>query len=558
MLVSSDSSALPFFLTLVDDQGNVLGGCEQDSDKIVKQIPFSDFLEFEDAQGDISSQMAVVSVPQGSGYTIRLTRNPDVPAGTPFSLSIVLPADTESGLRQAAFAGITGDSLPVVESSPGDPYALSIELYDEDGQDLSAPSLYPSLEQIISDPSPSVLGVVQQAEADLVRCRGTGGPQLGRVVGVLFSEEVTPESVQDQFERIDITNYAPEENEVVAVALQPGARIVFLALRDSLGPFVERQITISNITDLRGHVMGDWTGVMEPTITEEGALISGQVLNADGTPVEDAEVRVYFDNGRCGWYGVSAKSADAEGRYAWDFVLKNRKGKVVAIDPDTSESRPVEFKAGRNGQRLNINIVFLGRGTVSGRVFAEDGFTPLEGAQIKVTSLTDYTQYGATSDEQGYFLIPDVPIGSILIESVHVESNSSRTLSEYISEANEVLDIDLVLVTKEVQQITVEYGNLSGYVLEADGTSPVADVPVIVYYRSGSQEGVTCPSCGPPYYDCAVAFANTDEAGAFSFEDIPAGELRVYTFEQARYIEGQARIQLLPDTDEQVNILLSG
>ena len=557
VLVSTDSTVLPFFLTLVDDQGNVLGGCEQDSDKIVKQIPYSDFLEFKDAQGDISSQMALVSVPQGSGYTIRLIRNPDAPEGTPFSLSVVLPADTQSGLRQTVFADITGVRLPVVDQAPGDPYALAIELY-EDSQQSSAPSVYPSLEQIIPDPAPCVLGVVQRAEADRVSCGGTGGPQLGRVVGILFSEEVTPESVQDQFKRIDITNYAPEENAVVAVALQPGARIVFLALRDSLGPFIERQITISNITDLRGHVMGEWTGVMEPTIDEEGAVISGQVLHADGTPVSSAEVRLYFENGNCGWHGVSAKNADAEGRYAWDFVLKNRKGKVVAIDPGTREFRAVEFKAGRDGQWLNMNIVLLGRSTVSGRVLAEDGFTLLEKAQIKVTSLTDYSQYGAASDKDGRFAIPDVPVGSIIIEAVHAGTNSRRTLNDYISAAGEVLEMDIVLVTVQTQQITVHYGNLSGYVLESDGASGVAGVPVVVHYRSGSQEGVACPSCGPPDFDCPVAFATTDDAGAFFFEDIPAGELRVNIFEQSRYIEGQARIQLLPDTDEQVNILLSG
>ena len=100
--------------------------------------------------------------------------------------------------------------------------------------------------------------------ADVLKCDQDeqAGPQAGRVVAVLFSEEVTPESVQDRFSAADITNYqieikpgeAPEgRNKVVGVALQPGGRIAFLALRDPYGPFIPRTITISGVKDLQGH-----------------------------------------------------------------------------------------------------------------------------------------------------------------------------------------------------------------------------------------------------------------------------------------------------------------
>lgn len=557
IMIQSDGEVLPFRLSLVDDQGRLLGGEDPETHKINKQIPFCDFLAFRDDQGKTYAQMAVVSVPEGSEYKARLERIDEAPAGT-FTLSVVLPAETESGLRQVVFQGLSGDGVPEIEALPGDPYAVKVEVVSETGV-VQGPPVLPGLAAPVMDPLPTVISAVQQAEADIVTCHGTGGPQLGRVVAVLFTEEVSADSAQDQFERQDITHYAPEENEVVGVALQPGKRIVFLALRDSLGPFIERQITISDVSGLAGQVMDPWTGVMEPTITEEGAVLSGKILNPDGTPVDGAEVRLYFWNGKCGWYGVSEKRSGIHGEYGWDFVLKNKKGRIVAVHPVTDEFRSLEFKPARHGQRLNINVVFLGRATLQGRTFGEDGFTPLSGTDLRVTSMTDFSSYGAKSDAEGRFTIPGIPVGGILIEAVHVGSNSLVTQSDHLSPAGTVLERDLVLLTEPVRKITVKYGTLSGHVLDSDGATPMSEMPIFVYYKTGSQEGVICPPpCGPPEFDCAVAYALTDESGAFSFDEIPAGRLRIYAYDQARYIEGVARIDLPEDGEAQVNVLLSG
>ena len=558
VVLSSDSGPLPFNLILEDDQGLGLGPYDAQQDKIIKEIAFSDYLTFTDAQDNTTAQMALVAVPRAAAYTIKLERIPETPADIPATLSIVLPADTPSGLRQVVFSDvIPGGDIPVIEILPGDAFALDVKIYDA-GQPAAGSDLLPISTESVDDPPPAVISVVQQAQADIVGCGGTGGFQLGRVAAVLFTEEVTAESVQDQFDRIDITHYTPQENEAVAVARQPGGRIVFLALRDSIGPFEQRQMTITDAQDLRGQIMEPWTGDIEATIAEEGCVISGQVLQADGTPVEYADIRLFFDNGKCGWYGVSAKHADLTGSYGWDFALQNRRGKIVAIDPLTQESRSVQFDAGRHGQRLNINIVFLGRGAVSGRVLAEDGFTVLPGAQIRVTSLNDYSRYGGQSDDAGRYLITDVPTGSILIEAVHPETNARTTQSAIIAFAGETVEKDLLLISEQTRVITADYGSISGHVLEADDLTPIPEVPVIVYYRSGSQEGVVCPIAGPPFFDCPVAFATTDANGAFAFEDIPAGELRVYSFEQARLVEGQARIQLPAEGSEEVNVLISG
>ncbi len=558
IILSAQNGPLPFHLVLEDDQGLALGIYDTENEKILKQIPYGDYLEFTDADGKPVSQLALVASPRAGAYTIKLESISDPAATTPFTLSVVLPADTPSGLRQVVFSGISAaDGTPVIDTLAGDPFPIDVEIVI-DGQPAAGGDTLPTSTAVIIDPPPAVISAVQQAEADRLCCGGgCGGPQAGRIVAVLFSEEVTPQSAQDQFDRIDITHYAPEENEVAAVARQPGGRIAFLALRDSLGPFVDREITISGVKDRKNQEMASWTGPMEPTITEDGAVVSGQILHPDGTPMELAEVRLYV--WWCStWVGISAKHADVSGNYQWDFAIKNLRGKVTALDPRTGEHRSVQFDVVRHGQRLNLNVVFLGRGTVQGRVLAEDGQTPLEDAHIKLTSMTDYSQYGARSNENGYYVIPDVPTGGILIEAVHVGNNARAVQSDLISTPGEVLERDLFLISEETLQIMSQYGSLTGHVLEPDGSTAVSDLPVVVYYRSGSQPGVNCPQAGPPNFDCPVAFANTDGNGAFSFDEIPAGELRVYTFEQARLIAGEARIQLPPDTEKSVNVVLKG
>lgn len=565
VVISSEGAPLPFRLMLIDDQGQTLGGSDAENDKVIKEIPFSDYLTFKDTGENTLAQMAVVASPQGTGYTIRLERNPDVQQGTPFSLSIILPADTPSRLRQVVFSGITGDNgVPVIAPIAGDPFTVAVEIVDQ-GQPLSGPPMPPVSAAAITDPPPSVISVVQMADADVLTCKKTGGTiRIGRVAAALFSEAVTPESVQDQYERINISNYTPENNKVVGVALQPGGRIVYLALRDPMGPFIERQMTILNAEDLRGHEMtAPWTGPIEPTITDKPyGVVSGKILNADGTPVPYADVRLftYFCTG---YNGISAKTADADGNYSWDFVFNA--SKVIAVDPESGKSKAIPFRVQRHGQRLNINIVFLGRGTVKGRAFSEDGYTPLPDTHIKVTSLTDYSEYGITTDEEGRYEIPEIPVGSILIEAVHIQydhsgqitSQSEVRVSDAIPEANAVLDRDLVLVSEETAQTTIASGSVSGFVLESDGSTPIEGVPVVVYYRSGSQEGLNCPQ-PTDQGDCPVATATTGEDGSFSFDEIPAGDLRIYTFDQSRLLEGEAGITLEADSEAQVNVLLSG
>jgi hypothetical protein len=385
-----------------------------------------------------------------------------------------------------------------------------------------------------------VISVVQQAEADKISS-DCGTWRFGRVVAVLFSEEVTADSVQDRVRRELLTHYQAEENEVVGVSLQPDRRIAFLALRDPLGPFIPRQITMTGVASVSGQTMTPWTGPIEPTldvqeITDEAGVLSGKVLQADGTPVGAAEVRLFtgiYVGLDCDftWYGVSTKRADGMGQYGWDLVLKNSGTQVSAIDPDTQNSRSLQLNMSRHGQRLNVDMVFLGRGTLQGRTFAEDGLTPLSGTDLRVTSLTDYSEYGAKTDLDGRFFIAGVPVGNILIEGIHVGTQSKVTQSDYIGAAGGIIQRDLVLLSEQTRQITIQYGAVSGYVLRSDGATPVPALPVMLYYQTGSQAGVDCPHApdNPPPACRKPAPRTAHWAGLRGRNIAPAGRRRPST-----------------------------
>src|SRR5262249_43981059 len=155
----------------------------------------------------------------------------------------------------------------------------------------------PSADAPIADPAPSVISVVQRATADQILCdaKAVTGPHVGRIIAVLFSEEVTPASVQDKLRPEQITSFTFDNNvnAVVGVALQPGRRIAYLALRDPYGPLVPRSLTINGVQDAKGNALASQTLPIQATVDDAAGVVSGQILRADGTPAAYANVRLF-------------------------------------------------------------------------------------------------------------------------------------------------------------------------------------------------------------------------------------------------------------------------
>ncbi|MFZ4858365.1 MAG: Ig-like domain-containing protein [Desulfuromonadaceae bacterium] len=559
VLLDGNGAAPPVTMKLIDPTGRVLGGVDVKG-KLSKEIPFSDFLLLK-AGADVRGELAIVSLPSAGAHKIRLTALPGALPGTPFSLSVVAP-DSNGMLQQRVFSGVTSNDLPTIGLPSGSPATFTVEFAGA----ISAQQ--PTLSRSIPDPAPAVISVVQQADADKL-VNDCGIWHFGRVVAALFSEEVTPASVQDKFARALISHYGMDDNQVVGVAMQPGNRIAFIALRDPVGPFIPRSLTFTGIADRPGQTINGQTVPVTATIDDPAAVVSGGVLNPDGSALEGAEVRLFHqveipsDNGcQPSWYGVSSKFTRTGAKYGWDYVLRGA-NRIVALDPANSEFREILFTPARNGQRLNVDIVMLGRGTLRGKILGEDGTTLLDKASIRVTSLTDGSLFGFTTDVTGTYAIPRVPVGNFLVEAVHLPTNSKVIQSGYMAQSGGIVEMNLTLFTEQLRKITISYASVNGHVLNYDGATPATGLPVFAWYQDSSQPGVRCPEVPGPFgpfipEECAVASAQTDSTGGYSFPEIPAGSYRMYSFNQATFQEGSARFIIAKNDTGTVNILLNG
>jgi hypothetical protein len=555
VLASAAGGPLPVRIVIVDAAGNRTGEVDA-AGKTLKSIPFSDVVELAAGAGAVSARLALIASLPAGAYRVVLEPISGVPP-VPFTLSLVYP-DATGQLRQVVFDSVTAGSLPTVDAPSTDPWRVSVET-----PGTAAPSLLaPVATNAIVEPGPSVIGLVQQKNADLVVICPSPPVAVpgGRIVAVLFNKEVPPDAVDDNRPAGTIAHYAMAENQVVGVAQQPGRRIVFLALRDPVGPYVPRSITFTDIDDGRGHWLASQSVPIEATV-DKGGVVTGSVLHADGTPVGGAEVRLIYAGPvpPCTTVTISARPATDDGRFSWDFVALTNypvTDRVQAFDAATGDTRFVNFELQREAQRLNVNIVFLGRGTLTGRALDEEG-EPLAGASLRLTSLTDATQvFGATTDSNGRFTVARVPVGNVLVEAVHGGTNARVTVTERIPFAGATVTRDLLLIEEVVTETTVKYGRLTGHVLLSDGAAPAAGVPVVIYYANYSQPLVSCPESSAK--ECAVATTTTDQTGAFVFAKLIAGQLRAVSFNGATLQQGEARVVLPADATVDFNLLLAG
>ena len=325
-------------------------------------------------------------------------------------------------------------------------------------------------------------------------------------------------------------------------------------------------MTVEGVLDATGNELPSQTLPIVTTNAEEAGVVSGQVLRADGAPAAFASVRLFyeFDCGDSGQnVGVAEETTDEQGRYQFDFVLKapGMRVKLVAVDPEAEESRTVRFVLARDGQRLNVNVVFLGRGAFTGRTLAQDGRTALAGTRLRLTSLTDQSQYGTTTDAAGAFAIGGVPVGNLLVEAVNVDRPAQIFVSENIPFAGATVARDILLLDVNLTAPTLKIGDVTGRVVRADGVTGVGGVAAILYYKTRSQPDVPCappPGGRDEPSECAVAVVETGADGAFSFPAAPAGDLRVYSFDQAAQQEGTARFALAENRTFDLVLLLGG
>jgi lysozyme family protein len=219
-----------------------------------------------------------------------------------------------------------------------------------------------------------------------------------------------------------------------------------------------------------------------------GAPISGRVYRNDGTtPVANAYVRADLMTYSSGYRHVRSSYSDASGNYS--FVgLQTGNYRVYAMATgyiteyynnvyESNNATPVSITAPNNTPNINFTLD-LGA-TISGRVYRNDGTTPVAYAYVATELISSGYNYGAAaSDTDGNYTIAGLPTGNYRVFAV-----ATGYLKEYYNNVYESSNATPVSVTAPNNtpniNFTLDLGaTISGRVYLSDGTTPIASAYV--------------------------------------------------------------------------------
>ncbi len=467
--LSAATTVAPLRLRLTDPAGNRLGSLNADPDD--REIPYGDQFALSETGSERANLALVTALGEGP-YRLNLAAQD----AAHFDLGIVWPG-ADGVLRQLQFAGVElpAGGRAVLELQPGvsDGYLLQI---DRDGDGSVDATMAQSGEIAIPDAPPRVVAATQ-----IIPGFGPGGDKHGRNVAVLFDQTVTAESARDT------GHYGVDANLVRSASLQPGGRMAFLLLRDGIGPFFARSLSVDGLVDPAGQAMAAPQSLpIRVTAAGPAAVVDGVVREASGAPVPGATVRllqyIWYQDGLTEEprYAIfSEKQAEADGSYHFDYVLRNDDPagpfRIEAVHPASGEVGQATTAVVQHGQRLALDIFMKARGSLSGTVRDESG-NPLAGATVQVNTLTDQRRFSVQSDAEGHYAFGNLTVGAFSLKGVHqatlAEGSTMGTLPEDGSAA--VQDLTLYRLDG------VARGNVTGRVLGPDGVTPRAGVVVIL------------------------------------------------------------------------------
>jgi len=402
-------------------------------------------------------------------------------------------------------------------------------------------------------------------------------------------------------------------NGANSVQIQPGGRVALLNLKEGIGTFRTRTLTIKGISDARANPLETvTTNVL--TKADQGIVLRGKVYGLNGSPAANIPVTLTFYDQRSTSQGcisvvirASQKFTDADGNFTFDFILAevgysvsatdtsglspdaskeiiarvleaNRNNEVIrqklieiAAQPNLQDALLHAFNAGdlgtavaaaegldraefrdsvaQNGARIGtevpVTLRFRGRGTLTGRVLAADGVTPLGGAAANLFPDPDSRELGrgVLSDNEGRFAFYGVPLGVYSLQAT-TSDKRFRAFSGLLDHVGQSNHIDLVLPNL-VQPVAA----LHGQVFERDGVTPHAAAQV--YVLKNPATGVDLPK--------VAAILTSDANGFYMAPNVPADNWDVVAVSSDRRRKGsRLNVILIPEVVNYVNIQLQG
>jgi hypothetical protein len=473
-------------------------------------------------------------------------------------LSLVAPADSQA-YRLYSWSGfqITAGVKYRVRFMPLSLTTLTIEEYrDGSWQTTNATANATTLNQ----PAPHVVGVIQVTPSVVA-----GGDKYGRLVGVLFSKPMAQGPAQT-LTRYTIgggvlknSNPAQLVGEPIGVKgarIDYGDRFVFMSLNSTVGPYIDRDLSIASMVDARGLTLAATTRSIVTRVSPEGippgGYLTGRVLNADGTPVVNAPVITWVQE--CPDptalfppppTPIVVKYTNAQGRYEIDYVRDGDCGplNVSVNNPTTHSEKRLTSPVAYDGQHMVLDMVFLARGIVQGYVTMNSQPMPLAFVRV-VPDLDVVGTKVVQADANGHYLAEDVPVGNVSV--LAVGAGAAHNASGF--NAGTIPGPGLSgYVNVSLQNIS---GVVRGRVVHGDQTpapgSLIVAYAVIPGFHSLRGDGAT-----------AVGYAFADRDGSFAISNLPVSDVKLEVTDYVTGLITQQSVQLTGAVPEVNGLLIT-
>ncbi|HUF85492.1 MAG TPA: Ig-like domain-containing protein [Acidimicrobiia bacterium] len=335
---------------------------------------------------------------------------------------------------------------------------------------------------------------------------------------------------------------------------------------DDGGPLVghAHPLDTGAISDRFGYSPGSTVPpvTLETAPLHVGGLVGGRVVRGDGQPAVGATVELLRPRVIQTLFGVSIVSdlvgrttADAQGEYAFDFVeqphwdvtvqpaFRLRATTPAGPDPELQPAETMEVGSvvRQQNRMARVNIAFLGRGTVSGRLVWLDDGAPVAGGTVRATSdLFDEDRH-ATVGADGSFRFVGLPVGPITLTGA--DGGGRKVYATVgVERSGAVVEVTLRLP----RLVPPDAGTVRGVVLRRtreqtlEQALPVEGARVHVWSDAVS-----------------VGVTGTDGLGRFALFEVPAGRVSVQAADwQVSRTAAFTDVTLSPGHDADVTLVL--
>lgn len=512
---------------------------EESGQTRLRNVPYGEIYSVsETGTGGAPVPLAIVGrLDRAAAYSLRLWANAGVDARG--RVILLVPNHDGVGFQRVEFPNLdmrAGDIFEILVVAPSSSQPATFEVRRA-GSGLPVAGVQPVV-QPVALPVFRIIGAVQDFDLD----------PYGSAISYLFNRPPTKASAENAaLYQIATTSDVEEVSgggTAVRVSAKTGAaafwqpnseRVVNVRFTGPVSPlsgggarpFVTHTHTIgAGLDDVFGNSLASPPPSPVLEAGHAGGLAEGKVLDGLSHPVSGARVSLLRWRQPVSELGaasgspvldlVSQQTTGSDGAFYFDFIEEPAQGRGVlsgfVVRAETAGSSPereeVSSRIRLQGKLVRLNVAFLGRGTVEGRLVYEDDAPVLNGTVTVANTLFSEMKTVAVSSPQAAFTVSGVPVGPITVTGRDAAGNSGYVTVGLETGGQVKSDV----VVRIPHRSSPRTGTVTGtvLVLRSGQTSPAERARVALYAGGG-----------------AFGEKLTDASGNFRFEKVPEGQVTV-------------------------------